>query len=219
MIWLENSTNIPCMEILHLPLHRTDGNKDELLWRHSPSGDYRVKKAYQMIHQNDQTSITPNERPFGIPLYVWKLVWKVKLPMKILDFIWKLLHDSLPVFSILTSRVIAAPTICLLCDDSDETINHLFLNCPFARAVWHGSILGVRTSDLTNISVKQWIASFFTPTYRLEKCKMMFLQSCFTILWTLWNHKNMILHQGKTPNPMEVVLTSQSLICRYQDAF
>ena len=26
----------------------------------------------------------------------------------------------------------------------------------------------------------------------------------------------MIIHQGKTPNPMEVVLTSQSLICKYQ---
>ena len=28
----------------------------------------------------------------------------------------------------------------------------------------------------------------------------------------------MILHQGKAPNPMEVVLTSQSLICKCQEA-
>ena len=208
-------------ENLSLKNHATLFGSDRVVNRikHNQAPQNPTKKAYQMIHQNDQTSITPNERPFGIPQYVWKLVWKVKLPTKILNFIWKLLHDSLPIFSILNSRGIAAPTRCLLCDDSDETINHLFLNCPFARAIWHGSILGVRTSDLTNVSVKQWIASFFTPTYPLEQCKMMFLQSCFTILWTLWNHRNMILHQGKTPNPMEVVLTSQSLICRYQDAF
>lgn len=31
--------------------------------------------------------------------------------------------------------------------------------------------------------------------------------------------RNMVLHQGKLPNPMEVVLTSQSLICTYQEAF
>lgn len=48
---------------------------------------------------------------------------------------------------------------------------------------------------------------------------MMFLQSCFTTLWSLWNHINLVLHQGKTPNPMEVLLTSQSLLCKYQDAF
>lgn len=79
--------------------------------------------------------------------------------MKILNFIWKLLHDSIPVFSILNSRGIAAPTRCLLCDDNDETINHLFLTCPFARAVWHGYTLGIRTSHLANASVRHWIAS------------------------------------------------------------
>uniref|UniRef100_A0A7N2LBF5 Reverse transcriptase zinc-binding domain-containing protein n=1 Tax=Quercus lobata TaxID=97700 RepID=A0A7N2LBF5_QUELO len=32
------------------------------------------------------------------------LIWKVKLPLKILTFIWKLLHDSLPVFDVLNNR-------------------------------------------------------------------------------------------------------------------
>ena len=48
---------------------------------------------------------------------------------------------------------------------------------------------------------------------------MCYLQSLFTILWSIWTHRNWALHQGKIPNPIEVVLTSQSLICRYQEAF
>lgn len=48
---------------------------------------------------------------------------------------------------------------------------------------------------------------------------MSFLQSLFAIFWSLWNHRNQVLHQGKTPNPMEVILTFQTLICRYHEAF
>ena len=48
---------------------------------------------------------------------------------------------------------------------------------------------------------------------------MDFLQSFFTILWSIWRHRNLVLYQGKTHNPIEVVLTSHSLICRYQEAF
>ena len=29
----------------------------------------------------------------------------------------------------------------------------------------------------------------------------------------------MVLHKGQVPNPLEVVLTSQNLICRYREAF
>ena len=62
------------------------------------------------------------------------------------------------------------------------------------------------------MSIRVWITSLFTASYPLEQNMMIFLQACFTILWSLWNHRNMVLHQGKTPNPMEVVLTSQPLL-------
>ena len=32
-------------------------------------------------------------------------------------------------------------------------------------------------------------------------------------------HMNQVLHNGKTPNPVEVILTSQSFICRFKEAF
>lgn len=48
---------------------------------------------------------------------------------------------------------------------------------------------------------------------------MELLQAVFTTLWTIWNHKNMVLHKGQVPNPLEVILTSQSLIPRYREAF
>ena len=164
-----------CIEILHLPLPKTDNIKGELLWRHSSSGEYKVKKAYHLLQHLDQTSAISYERPFGIPHYVWKLIWKVKLHMKILSFIWKLLHDNIPVFAILNRKGITTPTRCLLFDDNDETINHMFLTCSFARAIWLGSTLGIRTSDLANVSFKDWLTSLITTSYPPEQNRMIFL--------------------------------------------
>ena len=48
---------------------------------------------------------------------------------------------------------------------------------------------------------------------------MKYLQGIFTNLWSIWTHRNLVVHEGKHPNPLEVILTVQSLICRYAKAF
>ena len=46
---------------------------------------------------------------------------------------------------------------------------------------------------------------------------MIYFQAIFTTLWTIWNQRNTLVHEGKQPNPMEVILTAQNLSCRYQE--
>ena len=48
---------------------------------------------------------------------------------------------------------------------------------------------------------------------------MNYVQAIFTYLWTIWNHSNLVLHEDKDPNPMEVILTAQNFICKFQVAF
>ena len=141
--------------LLLLPISKLPNMADKLIWKHSNSGDYKVKEACQLLLKDQYPNSTHNHKYFGIGKGVWERIWKVKLPLKILNFIWKLLHGSLPVFEVLVNKGITVSSKCLLCNKEEESLNHLFLKCHFARVVWHGSNLEIRTSDSFNLSIKQ----------------------------------------------------------------
>ena len=95
------------------------------------------------------------------------------------------MHDSLPVFVTLNRSGVYTSTRCLLCDAEEESITHLFLQCTFARAVWHGSMLEIRTTDLNHSSTNQWLLSYVDTDIITGCTKMELLQAVFTILWTI----------------------------------
>lgn len=158
-------------------------------------------------------------RPNQFPSEVWILIWKVKVPQKIGNFVWKLMHDSLPTFLTLRNRRIPTTSTCPLCNAEDESAYHLFLYCTFARACWYGSPLAVHTSELSSTSVQVWVGNILIRYKQMNQDMTDYLQSIFTYLWTTWNHRNLEVHEGKTPNPMEVIPTAQTLSCRYKEAF
>ena len=119
-------------DILQIPLAKTDGGQDRIIWKHSNSGDFQVKKAYDLLHKDYRDSNPTQFRSTDLPKETWPLVWKVKLPVKISTFIWKLLHDCLPVKLNLTNRGIPTNNNCPMCKEEIKSSSHLFL----ARVVW-----------------------------------------------------------------------------------
>ncbi|KAK9985723.1 hypothetical protein SO802_030674 [Lithocarpus litseifolius] len=53
----------------------------------------------------------------------------------------------------------------------------------------------------------------------MKQNDMLYLQQVFVILWTIWTYRNLVVHESKPPNPMEVTLIAQSLTCRYIEAY
>ena len=199
-------------EILQIPLSRTGSASDNLVWKHSISGEFQVKKAYELLLKDeaDRNSIGNHK---------WHLVWKVQVPLKNCNFVWRLLHDSLPTYLTLKRRGIPIDSSCPMCEGGDESSSHLFLSCPFARAIWYAFSLALHTSDFHGLTVQQWVGKLLHQHKNMSEDSMCFLQTVFTTLWTIWTHRNLVIHEGKQPNPLDVILTSQSLLCRYKEAF
>ncbi|KAM1381510.1 hypothetical protein ACFX1T_033882 [Malus domestica] len=113
--------------------------KDQLVWDASKNGKYSVKSGYrwlQMRYLASRDHRLPRTRV--IPKKLWNLVWSLPVPAKIRLFFWLSLHRGLAIREILFRRKVSLSPICPICNCQDETIEHLFLQCPWVTAIWFG---------------------------------------------------------------------------------
>jgi hypothetical protein len=94
------------------------------VWRFSASGDYTANAAYAaMLH--------------GSVLFKQAdRIWKTWAPNKCQFFIWLVAHNRCWTADRLARRGLPHPIHCPLCDQQDETINHLPVGCSFVRQLW-----------------------------------------------------------------------------------
>ena len=62
--------------------------------------------------------------------------WEVRCPPKLKHFLWQLLSGCIAVMKNLQGRGIQGDICCTRCGDPEESINHVFFECPPARQVW-----------------------------------------------------------------------------------
>jgi hypothetical protein len=95
---------------------------DKFIWKLTDSGIFSVKSMY-LDWMNDHT------------VYLRKYLWKLKIPLKIKIFTWFLSHKVLLTKDNLAKRKWKGCQKCCFCD-SIETVNHLFIECPFTNILW-----------------------------------------------------------------------------------
>ena len=187
----------------------SNATSGQLIWPYSITDEYQVKKAYDIITHtesslNPTTPANPN---------LWKRLWKIKLPLKILTFTWKLLHHAILVRSELNNRGIKCDRTCILCNNANETQDHLFLHCDLAKAIWFGADINIRPITDTGTLVEQWLQALILMP-NAASCHTTHLHMTLTLLWCIWFHRNQVNFDGKQPNPMNIILTTKSLMNR-----
>ena len=58
------------------------------------------------------------------------------MPPKVKFFFWLALHGRLWTVERRKCHGLQAHVVCMLCDQDDETTDHLLASCPFTREVW-----------------------------------------------------------------------------------
>ena len=72
--------------------------------------------------------------------YIWRVIWKIKAPPKILAFLWKIQWNILPTRVFISLRIVGVPNFCPWCGRRQESISHLFWECTLA--IWGWNYIG-----------------------------------------------------------------------------
>jgi hypothetical protein len=102
--------------VIHIQL---SNKQDKFGWSLSRSGCFTVKSMYLDLMN-------------GHAKYLRKYIWKIKVPLKIKIFMWFRHHKVLLTKNNLVKRSWQGNKSCSFCH-KDETIQHLFFKCPFAK--------------------------------------------------------------------------------------
>lgn len=98
--------------------------EDAVRWRWTADGQYTAKSAYQMLHKG-RTSLQGAE-----------LIWKTWAPLRVKLFLWLACRRRILTADRRRRRGLEAHDTCFMCDQSNETADHLLASCSVAKEVW-----------------------------------------------------------------------------------
>lgn len=153
---------------------------DVHIWKLASSGQYTAQSAYAALFQGaSATLFEPAER-----------VWKSWAPGKCRFFMWLVQHDRCWIADQLAKRGILHPEQCPLCDQHEETINHLLISCVFSRQFWFESLSRVGLQELApqpeDLDFQEWWR--VRSTQVVEQHRKGFNSLVILGAWILWKH-------------------------------
>lgn len=156
---------------------------DALHWKSERNGNYTVRSAYRLTenttHNHNSNRVDGNR----------DTIWKLKVPPKVRNFLWRLGRNCIPTRDVLISRGLEVPSLCPFCGEFEETNLHLFADCITASAVW--SALSVPQllahEAATTDSFHSW---FFSVLQQLQgDLRVVWAMN----MWSIWSSRNNLI--------------------------
>ena len=142
---------------------------DKLCWKLTKNGGVLVKSMYLDVINS---SAIPRS----------KHVWKVKVPLKIKVFMWFVHKQVILTKDNLAKHNWTGSTRCSFCDQQ-ESIKHLFLDCPLAKIMWRTVHIAFNITPPNSITMLfgMWLDGIDFDTVR-----HIHVGVC-ALLWAIWN--------------------------------
>lgn len=141
------------------------------------SNVFSSSKAYKSLSGSTQAH----------PIFKW--LWKSACQNKRKVFFWLLLKDRLSTRELLRRKsMILQDYNCALCShDIEESLFHLFFDCPFAIVAWHLLNLVIPV-NYTPIQIFE--------AFKIQLQSLFYMEILVTMCWAIWAVRNDAIFRG-----------------------
>ncbi|XP_059650469.1 uncharacterized protein LOC132296274 [Cornus florida] len=149
---------------------------------------------------------------------LWKAIWLIKVPRKILFFLWQCCYDRIPVQANLRARGIPVDPSCYFCGEEEETVCHLLFRCRFSQMVWNTSPLRIEEFDPSLTKWSQiWLHlnNFWSHSHHSVELSSLGALLC----WHIWKAKNDGVFKNIRRDVAEVVSIAVSDLSDFDAVF
>ncbi|XP_076961008.1 uncharacterized protein LOC143637516 [Bidens hawaiensis] len=158
--------------------------KDSVSWLYDSSGAFSVASVKGKMLRNSSSN---SEHVF---------VWNKLVPKKVGFVTWRAVLGRLPTLDALVRRKLpVSSTLCPICGEVEESIEHVFVSCGIAQTMWSVISLWCKLPAIFLFSFQDVVNPHKFSAFPKEKAKV-FQAVCLIATWCLWKRRNALVHSG-----------------------
>ena len=171
--------------IKSIPIN-VQGGEDRFVWTKERRGIYSVKAGYfTMKTEQESKEKTGPSSSYKVENKLWKEIWRLEVPNKVKNFMWRLCSNAVATNSNLYKRKVRADPLCPMCNMEAETIEHLCLLCDWTMPIWFVVCFGMRYQKNEICRFDEWLNGIVSKKGIDKEVKALIALTC----WNIWKER------------------------------
>ena len=131
------------------------------------------------------------------------MVWNPVVPPKIGVFAWEAAWGKVLTLDQLKRRGLSFANKCFMCEEEEETIDHLLIHCKFAKMLWDLFLSIVGISWVFPQSVLHTLLAWQGAAVGKKRRKIWFAAP-LCMFWNLWRARNRLVFENAVPSAQRI---------------
>ena len=161
--------------------------EDRLLLKETLTSGFLVSLMYRKLRYTPPTD------------FPWQSIWNPIVPPKLGFFAWEVSWGKVLTLDQLKRRGISLVNRCCLCEENEETIDHLLIHCTRAKILWDILLAITGFNWVPPRSVRQFLLAWQSVSVG-KKRKRVWMAAPLCIFWTLWLERNRVVFKNEVPS-------------------